>query len=208
MIRAANGTELLSQPVVKIVTAAAILTMLLTPVALALGPHIAAGAGRVRWLTRLLGVRSAAEAAESGQGWRDHVVIAGYGVAGQELTRALRGCGGVPYVVVELNPANVQAAEAAGDPAVYGDVTNLEVLEHLDIKQAQDLVVVINDPDAVSRAVRAARRISPDLHIMVRTRYLADVPLLEEAGASLVVPEEAEAAQKIADRLISRRCDI
>jgi CPA2 family monovalent cation:H+ antiporter-2 len=114
----------------------------------------------------------------------------------------------VQYVVVELNPANVQAAADAGDPAVFGDVTNLEVLEHLNISAARDRVVVINDPDAVSRAVRAARQVSPDLHIMVRTRYLADVPLLEAAGASFVVPEEAEAAREIAGRLIARRCEV
>lgn len=208
LMRAAKGTELLPPAAIKTITAAAILTMLLTPLALALGPHVAAGAGRVRWLTRLLGVQSAAEAAECGYCWEDHVIIAGYGVAGQELTRALRGCGGVQYVVVELNPANVQVAADAGDPAVFGDVTNLEVLEHLNIGVARDLVVVINDPDAVSRTVRAARQINPGLHIMVRTRYLADVPLLEAAGASLVVPEEAEAARVIAGRLISRRCDV
>jgi CPA2 family monovalent cation:H+ antiporter-2 len=205
--RAADGTGLLPAWVDERLTAAAILTMLLTPLALRLGPHIAAGAGKARWLTRLLGVESVAEAAERGVGWRGHVIVAGYGVAGQELTRALRTCGGVPYVVVELNPANVQAAKEAGDPAVYGDVTSPEVLEHLGIETARELVVVINDPDAVFRAVHAVRQAAPNLHIVVRSRYLADVPLLEAAGASLVVPEEAEAARVIADRVIDRSCD-
>lgn len=205
--RAAEGTGLLPLAAGKTLTSAAILTMLLTPLALALGPHIAAGAGRVRWLTRLLGVESAAEAAERGRRWKGHVIIAGYGVAGQEVARQLRTCGDVPYVVVELNPANVQASMEAGDPAIFGDVTSLEVLEHLDIKDARELVVVINDPDAVTRAVSAARQVAPDLHIVVRTRYLADVPVLEEAGADLVVPEEAEAAREITSRLLDRRCD-
>jgi CPA2 family monovalent cation:H+ antiporter-2 len=203
--RAAEGTGLLPIAAGKTLTSAAILTMLLTPLALALGPHIAAGAGRVRWLTRLLGVESAAEAAERGQQWKDHVIIAGYGVAGQEVARSLRSRGDVPYVVVELNPANVQASMEAGDPAIYGDVTSLEVLEHLGIEDARELVVVINDPDAVTRAVSAARQAAPDLHIVVRTRYLADVPLLEAAGADLVVPEEAEAAREITSRLVDRR---
>jgi CPA2 family monovalent cation:H+ antiporter-2 len=208
LVRAADGTGLLLPSVEKTLTAAAILTMLLTPLALRLGPHVAAGAGRVLWLTRLLGVQSVAEAARGGGRWEGHVVIAGYGVAGQELTRALRGCGGVPYVVVELNPANVQAAADAGDPAVFGDVTSPEVLEHLKIERASELVIVINDPDAVTRAVAAARRAAPDLHIIVRARYLADVPLLEEAGASLVVPEEVEAAREVAERLVARRCEV
>ena len=206
--RAAEGSGLLPIAAAKALTSAAILTMLLTPLALALGPHIAAGAGKVRWLTRLLGVESAAEAAEHGHQLQDHVIIAGYGVAGQELTRSLRSCGGVPYVVVELNPVNVQTATTSGDPAVYGDVTNLEVLSHLGIDHAQELVVVINDPDAAMRVVRAARQAAPHLHIMVRTRYVGDVPLLEAAGADLIVPEEAEAARVMATHLVDRRCDM
>ena len=184
--------------------AVTILTMLLTPLGLAIGPHIAAGAGRVRWLTGLMGVKSAAEEAEGEKHWHDHIIVAGYGVVGINLIDALRKEGS-SYILVDLNPKNVRLASAAGHPAVFGDVTSPEVLEHLNLEQATDLVLVINDPRAVERAVRTARSLAPNLRIFTRTRYAAEVDALKSAGADVVVAEEVEAGAKLARLVMGRQ---
>jgi hypothetical protein len=46
---------------------------------------------------------------------RDHVVIAGYGVNGQNLARALSSAG-ISYAIVEMNPETVRAARGRGEP--------------------------------------------------------------------------------------------
>ncbi len=183
--------------------AAAIFSMLIAPLALAAGPHLAAGAGRIRVLTRLLDVRTAEESAGQLSQLQDHVIIAGLGVTGQELTQSLREAG-IPYLVVDLNADSVRRASRNGEPAFFGDVTSSEVLENLGAEHARELVLAINDPGAATRAVAAARRIAPQLHIIIRSRYVGDVKHLLATGANKVVPAELEAAAEITSYVLDR----
>ena len=203
LAHAAEGTNLIEPGLANNLLAATILSMLITPLTLAAGPHLAAGVGRFRTLTRLLDVNPAADARKSVDRWQGHVIIAGYGVAGQELAKSMKKCS-IPYLVVGLNSENVRHAIAAGHPAYFGDVTSAEVLEHLRADQAQELVIVINDPNAAERAVAAARRVAPNLHIVVRSRYLGDMEPLLAAGASKVIPAELEAAVEATSHVLVR----
>jgi CPA2 family monovalent cation:H+ antiporter-2 len=196
------GQGMLDRTLVGDLFAVATLSMLLAPWSLAVGPHLAAGFGRLGFLARLLDVRSAAEIAKA-QDWHDHAIIAGYGFAGEELGRALRGLG-VPYLVLDMNPENVRRAQAAHDAAFFGDVTSPEVLEAVGAHHAKELVLVINDPDAAARAVRAARREAPQLHIVVRTNYIAEVGPLKAAGADAVISAELEAAGEMGTYVLAR----
>lgn len=200
---AAKHTTLIPEALEQPLLPAIILSMLVTPLALAAGPKLAAGAARIRVLTRYLGVRSAEDATKEGRPWTDHVIIAGYGVTGRELADALRSHE-VPYLIVDLNPDNVREATAAGEPAFYGDVTSPEVLHSMGAAHAKEIVLSINDPRATEQAVAAVRREAPGAHVFVRARYAADAPRLCRMGASEVVPAEIEAAAAVTARVLLR----
>ncbi|MEW6365093.1 MAG: cation:proton antiporter [Acidobacteriota bacterium] len=201
---AAEGAGLVSDPLRTDLLTAVILTMLITPVLLMLGPRVGAAAAGTRLLRWLATPRLAEEAIE-GPVRHDHVIIAGYGLAGRGLARSLGECG-VPYVVADLNPENVRAAIENGVSAYFGDVTNQEVLDKLGVARARELVVVINDPAAADRAVSAARRLAPHLHILVRSRHLLDVESLLATGASRVIPAEVEGAVEVTAHVLRRHC--
>jgi CPA2 family monovalent cation:H+ antiporter-2 len=169
--------------------------MLITPFLISVGPRLAAGVGRITLLTRLLQVQSLEEDCPDEQ-LSDHVIIAGYGITGQELARSLGTCK-MAYVVVDLNVDNVRLARQNGLTAYFGDITSRQVLENLAISRAKELVVAINDPDAARRTVRFARAFSEDIRIIVRTTYQIDAPSLLDAGANDVVSSEIEAAVEI-----------
>ncbi|UCD52449.1 MAG: cation:proton antiporter [Phycisphaerales bacterium] len=206
LISAARGTDILPRELETQILAAAILSMFLTPFALGFGPHLAAGVGRLRNLNRHLRIDAAEEAPRAGRQLRDHIIIGGYGFAGRELARAVRECG-LPYVVVDLNIDNIRDATEEGHPVFFGDVTSPEVMTALGATRARELVLVINDPSAIARAVQAARSLSDNIHIVVRTGFLLDVGLLEKAGASEIVVSEREAAVEVVSRVLSR-CQI
>ncbi len=200
---ASQGTGLIDESLQGSLIPAAILSMFLTPIAIAYAPQFAAGVGRLRGLTRFMKVTSAEEAIETAGKMRDHVIIGGYGFAGRELAMALKQVG-VPYVVVDLNVENVRAAAKEVGSAYFGDITSVEVLEKVGAASAKELVLLINDPRATERAVKVARRLVPDLAIVVRTYYLLDIQPLVAAGANDVIPAEREAAVRITSRVLSR----
>ena len=200
LLLAAGGMGLLEDPFQSNLTVAIILSMLATPFGLALGPHLAGGLGKLDPLTRLLQVRTTEEMQET-ELLRNHVIIAGYGLTGRSLARALTQIG-TRYIIADLNTENVRDAARQGEPACFGDVTSAEVLEHLGVADASELVIAINDPDATARTVGAARTAAPDLRITVRTAYDVDVQRLEDAGATHVVAAEAAAAATIIDLVL------
>jgi len=70
------------------------------------------------------------------------------------------------------------------------------------IHRAKVLVIAISDPAATRRIVQIARHENPDIHIIVRTRYVAQVDDLIKLGANEVIPEEFETSIKIFSRVL------
>jgi K+:H+ antiporter len=134
---------------------------------------------------------------------RNHVLIVGYGLNGENLAHVLRQTG-VPYVIVELNPDRIVAARARDEPVRYGDATRLEVLEHAGAASAHVVVVAISDPAATRRVVALARHSNPQVPIIVRTRYVAEIDELRRLGASEIIPEEFETSVEIFARVLRR----
>lgn len=132
---------------------------------------------------------------------KGHVVIVGYGLNGRNVSRVLRRVK-VPYLVMDLNAETVSAARDEGEPIVYGDSTRKEVLHKLNFEHARVLVIAISDAIATRRTVALAREINPDIHIIVRTRYMAELPDLYDLGANQVIPEEFETSIEIFSRVL------
>jgi CPA2 family monovalent cation:H+ antiporter-2 len=132
---------------------------------------------------------------------RGHVIIIGYGLNGRNLAKVLRKTS-VPYLVMELNAEAVRAARDEGERIVYGDATRKEVLHHIGLEHARILVLAISDPTATRRTVWLARQMNPDIHIIVRTRYMAEMTDLQQLGANEVIPEEFETSIQIFSRVL------
>jgi CPA2 family monovalent cation:H+ antiporter-2 len=201
LLRSADGTGLVAGGFESQLMAAAILSMLVTPLLMYASPHVAAGVSRFGWLQRLLGVRTVVGPGPTPD-LKDHVIIAGHGIAGMELIDALRAHD-IPYATVDLNTETVRELLSRDNPAFFGDVTSEEVLEKLGIHHARELVITINDPEAALRAVKVARHLAPDLPILARVRYVAEVDELLEAGATRVVPSEFESAVEIVSKVLA-----
>lgn len=178
--------------------AASVATMVLTPLWLRLAPPLAETLVRVA-PARLTRGRTRIAGRQHLRTLNDHVIIAGYGLNGRHLATTLRHLG-IPHVAVDSNPHNVEKERRQGEKLFLGDATQAEVLSHLRIESARILVVAISDAAATRRIVAQARRLNRVLHIIVRTRYLAEVEPLYRLGASEVVPEEFETSLEILAR--------
>ncbi|OGS21357.1 MAG: hypothetical protein A2252_08945 [Elusimicrobia bacterium RIFOXYA2_FULL_39_19] len=133
----------------------------------------------------------------------DHVIIIGYGVNGKNLARVLKETG-IKYYILELNANIVAKAKKDGEPIFYGDSTRTEILEKLGVRCCRVIVFAISDPSAVRRGVWTARKINPDIYILVRTRYLSEIEELHKLGANQVIPEEFETSIEIFSRVLQK----
>jgi CPA2 family monovalent cation:H+ antiporter-2 len=129
------------------------------------------------------------------------VVIVGHGVTGRVLAEALAACG-LKSIGLELNADTVREARAKGVSVYYGDATSAEALHHAHLENARALVLVINDPSAAQRVIDTAKQVAPHVPILLRTRYLAEKPMLLGLGATDVVAEEVEGAVELLVRLL------
>jgi CPA2 family monovalent cation:H+ antiporter-2 len=200
---AAAAYNLVPEPLMGNLLAAATLSMLLTPLGIAAGPGLAAGLGRLRVFSGALHIKTADDAAREVKGWQNHVIIGGYGFAGQQLAKVLNE-NKISYLILELNINTVQKAAQAGEPIFFGDVTSSDILERVGAARARELVVAVNDPRAAEAAITAAKNISPELHVIVRTEYILEIENLRKLGADDVIPGEQEAAVELVRRVASR----
>lgn len=127
------------------------------------------------------------------QQWRDHVIICGYGRIGQNVGRFLEE-EGLPFVALDVDPARVREAHAAGEPVYYGDAAERDMLEAVGVAQARLVVVSHDDVGAALKVLHHVRALRPELPVMVRTRDESRVDEPMRAGATEVVPETLEAS--------------
>ncbi|NJD31219.1 MAG: potassium transporter [Gammaproteobacteria bacterium] len=122
---------------------------------------------------------------------REHVIICGFGRVGQNLARVLERRG-IEFIALDLDPFRVRDARQAGDPVVYGDASEPEVLRALGLEHASALVVSFDDTATALRIVRRVRRLRADLPVLVRTEDDSRLDALQAAGATEVIPETFE----------------
>ena len=203
--RAGQGANLLPDNDYQVFLAASIISMIATPFLIAAAPKIGFYLQKVLKDGPVEDIENTEEDIHltSSGGLQQHVIIVGYGLNGRNLARVLRAVG-VPYVILELNADVVRRTKAKGEKINFGDATRREVLLHAGIERAWSLVLAMSDPAGARRTVDVAHRLKPDLHIIVRTRYVSEITELFELGANEVIPEEFETSIEIFSRVLHR----
>ncbi|MDI1442791.1 cation:proton antiporter [Polyangium sp. 6x1] len=129
-------------------------------------------------------------------------IVVGYGPVGRTAVDILDRFN-VCSVIVELSIDTVTELTNIGRNAVYGDARRAEVLHAAGIETADYLVVTTPNPETRAAVVDAARNLQPDLPIFVRAHYMSERKTLETHRATAVCYEEAEAAVRLAEMLLT-----
>ncbi len=204
LLKAGHRDELVPTTWYQIAIATSVLTMLLTPLWIALAPRIATR------VTTWLGDRSASsggttlDSEEGGEARRrDHVIVAGLGLNGRNLMRVLRQ-GNIPHLGVDLSANAIRKATERGDKVIYGDITRRDIQEGCGMAEARIAVFVLSDPIALRQALPLARQLNPNLYILARTRQLSEIEELQKCGADEVVAEEFETSIELVTHVLGR----
>ena len=184
-----------------LILASAIITMILTPLASGLVSRLyhRAASRRARRKAGVAAIRAPLESTPAEPLRR--VVIAGYGEVGQSIADGLLAAG-IPHFIIDDDPNRVSEAKSGGHPRIFGDATNIHVLEQANLKRAKALVVSYPDPSAVITTIKAARHINPEIIILARANRKADAAELEKLGVKLLVIPEREAGYAFVKKLL------
>lgn len=124
----------------------------------------------------------------------DHVVLVGHGRVGKFISRKMVSAG-TPFLVIETNKEQVADLQKDGSAVILGNAADPEVIAAANIKAARCLLVAIPDAFESGQTVEQARKMSPDLPIIVRVHSAAQEEHVEKYGASKVVMGEQEIAR-------------
>ncbi|NCE85431.1 monovalent cation:proton antiporter-2 (CPA2) family protein [Pseudomonas sp. Q1] len=132
---------------------------------------------------------------------RGHAVICGYGRVGQSIGRFLRR-EQQAFIALDDDPERVQEAATEDSSVHYGDCRRGALLSAVGLERARLVVIAVDDTDVALVVLKEARRINPEVPILVRTRDDSQLAELKAAGASEVVPELLESSLMLASHAL------
>jgi CPA2 family monovalent cation:H+ antiporter-2 len=171
----AISNNILNERTSQIVLASLLITMVVSPVLIRFNGKIAPFVLRLLRLNDVRAPERESVRDEFASGIRrakDHALILGYGPSGQNLARILE-MEGVPYVASDLDPERVAQARAAGQMVMFGDASRTSILEIMSLDKAKLVVITMDHPEHVTRAIRNVRSLRPDVPICVRAKGIS-----------------------------------
>ena len=132
----------------------------------------------------------------------NHVIICGMGLNGRNLAKVLKNTA-INYEIIDLNFQKIKKAKNGGDQnVIWGDASNVGILRRAGVEKAHVMVIAISDRFLTKSCLSNAKTLNPKLHVIVRTKYLADIEELLTLGADDVIPEEFETSIQIFSRVL------
>lgn len=195
LVQAGSNFNLIEAEYYNVFLASSIFTMIVTPFLFKLVPMIGFKTSDVKIMSD--------KVVKESDKLKGHVIIAGYGLNGRNLTRVLKETG-INYVVIEMNPDTVREEKVKGEKIVFGDVSKSDLLKQVNIEDASVLVFAISDPETTRRALKLAKRLNSHIFTVVRTRYVNEIEELAKLGADSIIPEEFETSLEIFRKVLEK----
>jgi monovalent cation:H+ antiporter-2, CPA2 family len=178
------------------------ITLLLTPAGLRFSPVLADKLSNLPFLANYLRRFRDTKDLSLPEGFRDYVVVAGYGRVGQVIVKILQEQGH-KVLVIENSEAAIKRLRIEGIPFVFGDADSELVLEKAHLDKAKALAIALPDPASTRLLLKRALELAPQLDIVARSHQNDEIDLLTQLGAKEVVQPEFEAALEMGAHLLA-----
>ena len=131
---------------------------------------------------------------------KDHVVICGYGRVGSYVGRALM-LADIPFIAIDYNFNIVSKARKEGVNAIYGDPTDIDILDFAQADRAVALVSVVTDRFSQEAIVLNAKKLRSDIMVISRIHRHDHQARLKDLGVDIIIQPELEASLSIIRKL-------
>jgi monovalent cation:H+ antiporter-2, CPA2 family len=134
--------------------------------------------------------------------YKDHIIICGYGRVGGWVGKALETAQ-IPFVVIDYSQEVVGRLKKGGVEVVYGDPTEIEVLEYAGLNKAKAIVLALPDRVAQEELVALVQTKAPGVKIISRVHANEDWDKLKLLKVDKIVQPEFEAAVAIVRSMLT-----
>jgi CPA2 family monovalent cation:H+ antiporter-2 len=132
---------------------------------------------------------------------KNHIILCGYGRIGSHVGRALL-LAEIPFIALDYNFATVEKAKKLGVNAIYGDPTDIDMLDYAECENASAIVLALPDRFAQESIVMNAKKLNKDIIVMTRVHHIVDHKRMKDLGVEVVVQPEFEASLSLIKKIM------
>lgn len=114
------------------------------------------------------------------------VVIFGYDRVGHDLLKCFK-THNIRFIIVDYNPLTIQKLSKRKIPCLYGDVTNMELLEDLDLNNTKMVISIISSYESNIMFINKIKEINKNMIIIVTSDNVSNTFDLYKEGATHVI---------------------
>lgn len=131
---------------------------------------------------------------------KNHVVICGYGRVGSYIGRSLM-MANIPYIAIDYNLYLVEKAKKQGVNIIYGDPTDIDILDYAQVDEASILVLAVPEKNIQEAIILNAKKLNKNIFIISRVHKKADQVRMKDLGVNLIIQPEFEASLSIVKKI-------
>jgi Kef-type K+ transport system membrane component KefB len=136
--------------------------------------------------------------AESSQAAQHPIILFGYHKGGSEFIKAFKAMRR-KFIVVDYNPDAVEELERQNLEFMYGDATDLELLEELNISKSKLIVSTITDFETNQTLLSHVMRVNPHAIVICHSDNYEEAASLYHLGATYVMMPHLIGSERISN---------
>ena len=137
----------------------------------------------------------------SSVGFRNHIIVCGYGPLGVKVCNSLKRKY-FDYVLIEHDLALYNKALQDNQPAFFGNAAQLAVLEALNVKEACGVVITFHNLEKIRLIAKAVLDLAPKAHIVVRVREESERDAIKNIGIDSIIVMVDSLARDMTNELL------
>ncbi len=132
---------------------------------------------------------------------KNHIILCGFGRIGSHVGRALL-LAEIPFVAIDYNFQTVEKAKKLGVNIIYGDPSDIDMLDYAECESATAIVLALPDRFAQESIVMNAKKLNKNIVVMSRVHRLVDHKRMKDLGVHVIIQPEFEASLSIIKKLM------
>jgi len=131
----------------------------------------------------------------------NHIVIIGYGRLGWRISNLIHNAG-LEFIAIEADIKTVKDARAKGLPVIFGNAAQKEILESVNIKEAQAVIISIGNSQKLYHTCQVVNELTENAKTIVRVDRVEEKEALADLNLSHIIVETDKTAIAMFDEVI------